>query len=207
MTYVDSKLIRSSIGAGLVWDSPFGPLRFDYAIPLTKEGYDIVQEFRFGGGTTLLIRSSRQKSTITFTASVGGMTDPIFFKRPQGLTVAEIAALTGATLSDAAHRDRLITGVAPLDRAGPHDLTFFENLRYAEGLAATARRRLPDRRTLRQGCAGRACCCLLRASPISGFVAVTRKLFADALRPSSLFEADGIVPGASFIQRHGWRTG
>jgi len=51
MTYVDSKLIRSSIGAGLVWDSPFGPLRFDYAIPLTKEGYDIVQEFRFGGGT------------------------------------------------------------------------------------------------------------------------------------------------------------
>ena len=32
-------------------DSPFGPLRFDYAIPLTKEGYDIVQEFRFGGGT------------------------------------------------------------------------------------------------------------------------------------------------------------
>ena len=51
MTYVDSKLIRSSVGAGLVWDSPFGPLRFDYAIPLTKESYDIVQEFRFGGGT------------------------------------------------------------------------------------------------------------------------------------------------------------
>lgn len=51
MTFADSKLIRTSVGAGLIWDSPFGPLRFDYAIPLTKESYDIVQEFRFGGGT------------------------------------------------------------------------------------------------------------------------------------------------------------
>jgi len=43
--------IRSSVGAGLIWDSPFGPLRFDYSIALTKEPYDIVQQFRFGGGT------------------------------------------------------------------------------------------------------------------------------------------------------------
>ena len=42
------------------------------------------------------------------------MTDPIFFKRPQGLTVAEIAAMTGATLSDPARQNRVITGVAPL---------------------------------------------------------------------------------------------
>jgi outer membrane protein insertion porin family len=42
---------RSSIGAGLIWDSPFGPLRFDYAVALTQQSYDIVQQFRFGGGT------------------------------------------------------------------------------------------------------------------------------------------------------------
>jgi outer membrane protein insertion porin family len=47
----DRQLIRSSVGVGLIWDSPFGPLRFDYAIPLTKEPYDRVQQFRFGGGT------------------------------------------------------------------------------------------------------------------------------------------------------------
>jgi len=47
----DTNKVRSSVGVGLIWDSPFGPLRFDYAIPLTKEGYDRVQEFRFGGGT------------------------------------------------------------------------------------------------------------------------------------------------------------
>ena len=33
----DSMTIRSSVGAGLIWDSPFGPIRFDYAFPLTKE--------------------------------------------------------------------------------------------------------------------------------------------------------------------------
>jgi outer membrane protein insertion porin family len=43
--------IRSSAGVGLIWDSPFGPLRFDLAYPITKEPYDIKQIFRFGGGT------------------------------------------------------------------------------------------------------------------------------------------------------------
>jgi outer membrane protein insertion porin family len=43
--------IRSSVGVGLIWDSPFGPLRFDYAVPLTSEPYDRTQRFRFGGGT------------------------------------------------------------------------------------------------------------------------------------------------------------
>jgi outer membrane protein insertion porin family len=47
----DSNQFRSAVGAGLIWDSPFGPLRFDYAVALTKQSYDVVQQFRFGGGT------------------------------------------------------------------------------------------------------------------------------------------------------------
>jgi outer membrane protein insertion porin family len=43
--------VRSSVGVGLIWDSPFGPLRFDYSYPLSKQSYDRVQQFRFGGGT------------------------------------------------------------------------------------------------------------------------------------------------------------
>ena len=52
LQYDDSKVIRSSVGVGLIWASPFGPLRFDYAVPLTKGKYDTVQQFRFGGGTS-----------------------------------------------------------------------------------------------------------------------------------------------------------
>ncbi|WGS02683.1 outer membrane protein assembly factor BamA [Bradyrhizobium sp. ISRA443] len=52
LQFDDSKVVRTSVGVGLIWQSPFGPLRFDYAVPLTKGQFDRVQEFRFGGGTT-----------------------------------------------------------------------------------------------------------------------------------------------------------
>jgi outer membrane protein insertion porin family len=47
----NSMLVRSSVGAGIIWDSPFGPIRIDYAFPLTKDSNDRVQELRFSGGT------------------------------------------------------------------------------------------------------------------------------------------------------------
>jgi outer membrane protein insertion porin family len=52
LVFDDSKVVRTSVGVGLVWASPFGPLRFDYAIPLTKGQFDRVQQFKFGGGTS-----------------------------------------------------------------------------------------------------------------------------------------------------------
>ena len=52
MVFDDTNVIRTSVGVGLIWASPFGPLRFDYAIPITKGKYDVVQEFKFGGGTS-----------------------------------------------------------------------------------------------------------------------------------------------------------
>jgi outer membrane protein insertion porin family len=51
MQVADSTKIRSSVGVGLLWDSPLGPLRFDLAYALTRESYDHTQVFRFGGGT------------------------------------------------------------------------------------------------------------------------------------------------------------
>ena len=52
MVYDNSNVVRTSVGVGLIWASPFGPLRFDYAVPLTKGAYDRVQQFKFGGGTS-----------------------------------------------------------------------------------------------------------------------------------------------------------
>ena len=43
--------VRSSVGAGVIWDSPFGPIRVDYAFPLTKDPNDRTQQLRFCGGT------------------------------------------------------------------------------------------------------------------------------------------------------------
>ncbi len=59
---LDSKKLRSSVGASILWSSPLGPIRFDYAVALSKEegvlledgtriGGDRTQAFRFTGGT------------------------------------------------------------------------------------------------------------------------------------------------------------
>ena len=52
LQYDNGNVVRTSVGVGLIWASPFGPLRFDYAVPLTKGQFDRVQQFKFGGGTS-----------------------------------------------------------------------------------------------------------------------------------------------------------
>ncbi len=59
----DKKTIRSSVGASLLWNSPLGPIRFDYAFATSRDrgqlsasgvrvGADRVQAFRFSGGAS-----------------------------------------------------------------------------------------------------------------------------------------------------------
>jgi outer membrane protein insertion porin family len=52
VTVNDDKKIRSSIGASLLWASPLGPIRIDYAYAITKGKYDQTQQFNFSGGAS-----------------------------------------------------------------------------------------------------------------------------------------------------------
>jgi UDP-3-O-[3-hydroxymyristoyl] glucosamine N-acyltransferase len=124
------------------------------------------------------------------------MTEPLFFKAAKSLTITEIVALTGAKPGNDVPADRVIANIAALDAAGPRDLAFLDNSKYLDDLAAT-----------------RAGACLMapryvdRApphlavlsirEPYRAFVAVTRALFPDSLRPSSLFDGTGVASGAS----------
>jgi UDP-3-O-[3-hydroxymyristoyl] glucosamine N-acyltransferase len=126
----------------------------------------------------------------------GGMTEPLYFKSAKSLTIAEIAALTGAEAGPQAPPERRISNVAPLDVATPRDLAFLDNPRYADQIGST-----------------RAGACLVAPrfvaaapphlavlsvrNPYRAFVTVARALFPQALRPSSLFAAEGISPGTS----------
>ena len=49
---LDKNGIRSSIGVGLDWLTPVGPLTFSFAQPITKESTDIEETFRFNIGTS-----------------------------------------------------------------------------------------------------------------------------------------------------------
>jgi len=48
----NSNTIRSSIGVGLDWYTPIGPLNFSFAHPITKASGDKTETFRFNLGTT-----------------------------------------------------------------------------------------------------------------------------------------------------------
>ena len=46
----NSQALRASVGASLIWDSMFGPIRVDYAYPIAKQSYDVTQRFQFHAG-------------------------------------------------------------------------------------------------------------------------------------------------------------
>ena len=46
----NNNIVRSSAGVGLTWASPFGALTVNYAVPLTKAAYDVVQPLGFTAG-------------------------------------------------------------------------------------------------------------------------------------------------------------
>jgi outer membrane protein insertion porin family len=48
---LDKMGLRASIGAGIVWQSPFGPLRMEAAYPILKQDFDEKELFRFSIGT------------------------------------------------------------------------------------------------------------------------------------------------------------
>jgi outer membrane protein insertion porin family len=52
-TYIveDEASLRASAGVSFFWDSPFGPVQFDFAYPFASEDYDREEEFRFSTRT------------------------------------------------------------------------------------------------------------------------------------------------------------
>jgi UDP-3-O-[3-hydroxymyristoyl] glucosamine N-acyltransferase len=120
---------------------------------------------------------------------------PEFIRSKRVLTAGEIATLTRAKLRDGDPADRKVRNIAPLDTAGPNDISFADNTKYLEALRAT-----------------RAGICLVgpafvasapsglvvleTAHPYPAFVAVARALFPETLRPTSFFDVKGRGDGA-----------
>jgi UDP-3-O-[3-hydroxymyristoyl] glucosamine N-acyltransferase len=63
--------------------------------------------------------------------------DPRFFGQAMPWALGELARAVGAELGPGADPARVVRGTAPLDAAGPDDLTFLDNRRYRPQLPAT----------------------------------------------------------------------
>jgi UDP-3-O-[3-hydroxymyristoyl] glucosamine N-acyltransferase len=64
------------------------------------------------------------------------MADPRFFARAGPFTLEALAALSGAHLHRPSDGSRLVADVAPLETAGPDDVTFLDNRKYLDAFVA-----------------------------------------------------------------------
>jgi UDP-3-O-[3-hydroxymyristoyl] glucosamine N-acyltransferase len=120
---------------------------------------------------------------------------PDFIKPNGALTTGEIAALTNAKLRDGDTPDRSIHNIAPLESAGPSDISFLDNSKYLDDLKNTrAAACLVGPRFVASAPPGVVV--LETANPYPAFVTVARKLFPTALRPLSIFESSGRAAGS-----------
>jgi len=113
------------------------------------------------------------------------MSEPVFLRQSGGLTLDEVSALTGATLASTKPHSRRIVSIAPLDRASPHDLTFFVNRNFASAAAATHAGACLTTTSLAKSLPSQTAVLTVQ-EPYRAFVTVARELFPQALRPSSL---------------------
>jgi UDP-3-O-[3-hydroxymyristoyl] glucosamine N-acyltransferase len=116
--------------------------------------------------------------------------------RPFGLTLGEIAALTGAELQDVTTMSQRLTNVAPIDLAEAGDLTFLDSAKFAKALTSTRAGAILISAHL-QCLVPNGPVVLLAPEPYKCFVLVARELHSGTLRPSSLFETEGVASSAS----------
>jgi UDP-3-O-[3-hydroxymyristoyl] glucosamine N-acyltransferase len=124
------------------------------------------------------------------------MADPRFFTRAGPYTLDALASLSGAVLRDPGDGDRLITDVAPLETAGPADITFLDNRKYAAAFAASrAGAAFVSERMAKQAPAGMAL--LLSPDPYKAFARAAQAFYPEeAVRPGRAASAI-IDPGAT----------
>jgi UDP-3-O-[3-hydroxymyristoyl] glucosamine N-acyltransferase len=124
------------------------------------------------------------------------MSEPVFFPPAARISLADIVACTGAAVIESADLSAIISGAAPLDEAGPGELTFLdspENVVLLETSRATACFVTPDDASRLP----KATLALVMEEPYRGFALALQRMFPQATQPKSLLGTAGINPGAS----------
>ncbi|MES2984765.1 MAG: UDP-3-O-(3-hydroxymyristoyl)glucosamine N-acyltransferase [Pseudomonadota bacterium] len=117
------------------------------------------------------------------------MVDRRFFINHGPFAVGDIAAATGTVLQPGADATRLMKDVAPLDRAGEQDISFFDNSKYADQFANSGAGACFVRAKYAE-LAPKSMIVLLSEDPYRCYALAAQKFYPHA-RP-----APGIAPGA-----------
>src|SRR6195256_2561458 len=134
------------------------------------------------------------------------MADPRFFDRAGPYSLADLAALSGARLSQPADADRLFRDVAPLETAGPDDVTFLDNRKYVDAFVRSrAGAAFIDERFAERAPAGMAL--LVTAEPYKAFARAAQAFYpAPPVVPrraaSAIIDPTATVPGDCEVGPH-----
>lgn len=124
------------------------------------------------------------------------MPAPVFFHDVRPLTLAQVAELSGCPLPGGTDPGLRILAIRSLEQAGPCDLSYFDNPRYADDLAATAAGYvLVARRHLARVPAGSIA--IECADPQRTYAKCLAVIIPEASRPTSFFGMSGISSGAT----------
>ncbi|WP_046865201.1 UDP-3-O-(3-hydroxymyristoyl)glucosamine N-acyltransferase [Microvirga massiliensis] len=125
------------------------------------------------------------------------MIDTSYFPLERSLRLSDVAGLAGAPLPAEADPDLALSGVAPLETAGPGDLAYMDNVVYVGALAETrAAACLVSSRFASR--VPRGTIALVTPQPYRVFAQALGLFYPVALRPGSSFGATGVSPG-SFV--------
>jgi UDP-3-O-[3-hydroxymyristoyl] glucosamine N-acyltransferase len=118
-----------------------------------------------------------------------------FFGSHNGLSLGEAATLAGVATPEGQDSGLKFEGLAPLDLAGPSDISFLDNAQYIDQAAKTAAGLvLVGQRHAEKVAAGTIK--LIVREPYRAFAKIAAALFPSAMRPQSLFGATGVSAGA-----------
>jgi UDP-3-O-[3-hydroxymyristoyl] glucosamine N-acyltransferase len=134
------------------------------------------------------------------------MADPRFFDRAGPFSLDALAALSGATLREPTDGERLFVDVAPLETAGPEDLTFLDNRKYLDAFAGSrAGAAFIHERAIGKAPAGMAL--LIARDPYKAFARAAQAFYpprpvAPRRAPSAIIDPAAIVPPDCDIADH-----
>src|SRR5436853_512017 len=127
------------------------------------------------------------------------MADPRFFKRAGPFTLGGLASTSEAQLLDPGQAERLISDVAPLETAGPDDLTFLDNRKYLEAfIQSRAGAAFVQEADVPRAPSGMAL--LVTPQPYKAFARAAQRFYAEpptaqGRAPSAIIDAGANVPG------------
>jgi UDP-3-O-[3-hydroxymyristoyl] glucosamine N-acyltransferase len=144
------------------------------------------------------------------------MADARFFHRARPHSLDALAVLSGARLADPAAGTRMIEDVAPLETAGPADLTFLDNRKYADAFAASrAGAAFVAEAMVEKAPVGMAL--LVSDEPYKAFARAVQAFYPEAAvvpsrAPSTVIHPSAVVPadcaiGANVVIEAGARLG